>query len=76
MFLHIAHPFALSRLLTTVEHVKRFHDQVAKLTAKGEHSHIAKEYLMDITEGSGVDLQLVCPFFAEVLQESKTLNGR
>ncbi len=75
IFLHLVHPYSLSRLHTAMEHVKRFHDQVSKLTAKGENSHIAKDYLLDITEGSGIDLQLLGPFLAEILQESKTLNG-
>ncbi|RDX56470.1 hypothetical protein OH76DRAFT_1550926 [Lentinus brumalis] len=76
IFLHLVHPYSLSRLHTAMEHVKRFHDQVSKLTAKGENSHIAKDYLLDITEGSGIDLQLLGPFLAEILQESKTLNAQ
>ncbi|RPD66418.1 hypothetical protein L226DRAFT_530522 [Lentinus tigrinus ALCF2SS1-7] len=76
IFLHLVHPYSLSRLHTAMGHVKRFHDQVSKLTAKGENSHIAKDFLLDITEGSGVDLQLLGPFLAEILQESKSLNAQ
>lgn len=75
IFLHLAHPYALSRLRTAVEHVKRFHDQVAKLSTKGENSHIAKDFLMDITEGSGVDLQLLGPLLADILHDGKALNS-
>ncbi|KAI0748585.1 hypothetical protein C8Q80DRAFT_1103764 [Daedaleopsis nitida] len=74
IFLHLVHPYALSRLRTAVDHVKRFHDQVAKLSAKGENSHIAKDFLMDITEGSGVDLQLLGPLLADILHDGKALN--
>ena len=75
LFLHLAHPFALGRLHAAVEHVKRFHDQVAKLNAKGENSHIAKDFLMDITGGSGVEIQLIGPLLGEILQDSKSLNS-
>ena len=71
----MVHPYALARLQAAVEHVKRFHDQVAKLNAKGENSHIAKDFLMDITEGSGVDIQLLGPLFADILKDSKPLNS-
>ncbi|KAI0807750.1 hypothetical protein C8Q74DRAFT_1379221 [Fomes fomentarius] len=74
VFLHIMHPYALGRLHTAVEHIKRFHDQVAKTSAKGENSQIAKDFLMDITEGSGIDLQLLGPLLAEIVQESKNMN--
>lgn len=75
VFLHIVHPYALGRLHTAVEHIKRFHDQVAKTNAKGENSQIAKDFLMDITEGSGIDLQLLGPLLAEIVQESKNMNS-
>ena len=58
-----------------MEHVKRFHDHVSKLPAKGEESHIAKDILLDITEGIGIDLQLAGPLLSEIMQENKGLNG-
>lgn len=75
IFLHLVHPYSLSRLHAAIEHVKRFHDQVSRINARGENSHIAKDFLLDITEESGVDLQLLEPFLAKVLQDSKSLNG-
>ncbi|KAH9857142.1 hypothetical protein C2E23DRAFT_375639 [Lenzites betulinus] len=76
IFLHLAHPYALSRLQTALEHVKRFRDHVGKLTAKGENSHIAKDVLMDITDGSGVDLQLLGPLLADILQDARQLDSQ
>ena len=75
IFLHLVHPYALTRLKAAVEHVKRFHDHVSRLPAKGEESHIAKDVLLDITEGIGIDLQLVGPLLAEIAQETKGLDG-
>ena len=75
IFLHLVHPYALARLKTCVEHVKRFHDHVSKLPAKGEESHIAKDVLLDITEGIGVDLQYVGGLLAEIVQETKGSDG-
>lgn len=75
IFLLLVHPYALSRLQTALAHVKRFRDQVAKLTAKGENSHIAKDVLMDITDCSGVDLQPLGPLMTEILQDAKRLDG-
>ncbi|PIL24225.1 hypothetical protein GSI_13978 [Ganoderma sinense ZZ0214-1] len=71
IFLHLVHPYALTRLKTSVEHVKRFHDHVSKLPAKGEVSHIAKDVLLDTTEGIGIDLQHVGTLLAEIVQETK-----
>ncbi|TBU35719.1 hypothetical protein BD311DRAFT_783359 [Dichomitus squalens] len=76
IFLHLVHPYALTRLKAAVEHVKRFHDHISRLPAKGEESHIAKDVLLDITEGIGVDLQLVGPLLAEIMQETKGLDAQ
>ncbi|KAI1794605.1 hypothetical protein LXA43DRAFT_1114337, partial [Ganoderma leucocontextum] len=76
IFLHLVHPYALTRLKTSVEHVKRFHDHVCKLPAKGEESHIAKDVLLDITEGIGIDLHHVGALFAEIVQETKGLDAQ
>ncbi|KAI0819541.1 hypothetical protein BC628DRAFT_1525877 [Trametes gibbosa] len=76
IFLHLAHPYAVSRLQTALEHVKRFRNHVGKLVAKGENSHIAKDVLMDITDGSGVDLPLLGPLLTEILQDTKQLNAQ
>ncbi|KAI0780677.1 hypothetical protein BD413DRAFT_463229 [Trametes elegans] len=75
VFLHLVHPYALSRLHTALEHVKRFRDHVGKLAAKGDNSHIAKDVLMDITDCSGVDLQTLGPLLSEILQDCKKLDG-
>ncbi|KAI0372918.1 hypothetical protein BV20DRAFT_1014123 [Pilatotrama ljubarskyi] len=76
IFLHLVHPYPLSRLQTAIEHVKRFRDHVAKLTAKGENSHIAKDVLMDITDCSGLDLQSLGPLLTEILQDCKQSDAQ
>ena len=75
IFLHLVHPFALAQLHSAAEHVKRFSDQLSRLPAKGDSARIAKDVLMDATEGSGVDLALLGPLLAEVLQDCKKLDG-
>ena len=75
IFLHLSHPYALSRLQAAAKHIKRFHDQVAKLPPKGENSHIARDVLIDSTEGSGVDLALLVPLLADIMQDCKKLDG-
>ncbi|KAH9945890.1 uncharacterized protein BXZ73DRAFT_86136 [Epithele typhae] len=76
IFLHLTHPYALAHLHSALEHVKRFHDQVAKLPAKGESSHIAKDVLMDTTGGSGIDIQLVGPLLYDILKDCKKLDAQ
>ncbi|KAI8989685.1 hypothetical protein BD414DRAFT_484925 [Trametes punicea] len=74
IFLHLVHPYALSRVQTALAHVRRFRDHVGKLAAKGENSHIAKDVLMDITDCSGVDLQPLGSLLSEILQDCKALD--
>ncbi|KAI0362401.1 hypothetical protein OH77DRAFT_1500103 [Trametes cingulata] len=76
IFLHLVHPYPLSRLQTALEHVKRFREHIGKLATKGENSHIAKDVLMDITDSSGLDLQPLGPLLAEILQDSKQLDAQ
>ena len=75
IFLHLAHPHALTRVQAAAEHVRRFRDQVARLAPRGDSSHIAHDVLMDVTDGSGIDLTLLGPLLSDIFQDCKKLDG-
>ncbi|KAI0082625.1 hypothetical protein K474DRAFT_1654738 [Panus rudis PR-1116 ss-1] len=65
LLLHLAHPYAIRNVQVALSHVKRFRDEIKGHTARGENAQIAKEFLMDLLNSSGVNLDELSPILEE-----------
>lgn len=73
--LHVAHPYALTNLHTMLMHVKSLHLFLGHLSARGENAQIARDVLVDLVNCSGIDIDALCAFVAESVQDAKAIPG-
>jgi len=71
--LHIGHPYALDKLQTLLTHVKNLRLFVGQLSARGENAQIARDVLVDLIDCSGFNIDAMCLFLAERIQDANTI---
>ncbi|KAJ7111538.1 hypothetical protein C8R43DRAFT_1159517 [Mycena crocata] len=75
ILLHLSHPYALRSLHAALCNVTRFKNKIGSLSASEENSQIAKSVLVDLIDCSGVNLNVLEPFLAELLVEAQKFDA-
>lgn len=75
ILLYIGHPYALGKLQALLTHVKKLRLFIGQLSARGETAQIARDVLIDLVDYAGFDIDALCLFLAERVQDASTTPG-
>jgi len=69
--LHMGHTYALTNLHTMLTHVKNLRLFLGQSSTRAENEQIARDVLVDLVDCSGFDIEALCLFLAECIQDAK-----
>lgn len=75
ILLHLVHPILLSNLIEMTAYVNEFHQLLSSLSPKEENSQMARDYLLDIVDSSGLNLSALVDIFRAALDDIKHIPG-
>jgi hypothetical protein len=71
----VGHPYALINLHSILTHIKTLRLFMGNLSARGENAQIARDILVDLVDCAGFDIDALCLFLAECVEDAKAVPG-